>query len=132
MKPKPEAIKRVWDEFTDKVTYEDDGWASSDRGWYWEISADKEFPKDFRSGAGHPIGVEYILPLGNYLDYGPGHYRSGHDDCRPVELCRECQPGNVHAVVLNRYGKVFAHGYSETVAQARAWMEEQIRLKDGG
>jgi len=76
--------------------------------------------------------------VGDYLDYGPGHYRSPHAEilntvngpiervwCQPGQLCRSCQPGNVHAV---RYpdgpnGAPRAGRYFETVAEARAWIE---------
>jgi len=63
--------------------------------------------------------------VGNYLDYGPEHYRSSHEYCRPDDLCRECQPGNVHAV---RYpdGPGSEHresGYFQTIGQARQFVE---------
>jgi len=76
--------------------------------------------------------------LGNYLDYGPGHYRSPHSEilgtingplervwCQPDRRCRSCQPGNVHAV---RYpdgpdGGRRGWRYFETIAEARAWIE---------
>jgi len=63
--------------------------------------------------------------VGNYLDYGPDHYRSPHEYCQPGRLCPDCQPGNVHAV---RYpdgpnGAPRASRYFETVAEARQWIE---------
>jgi hypothetical protein len=62
--------------------------------------------------------------VGNYLDYGPDHYRSSHEFCRPDDLCRECQPGNVHAV---RYpdgpgSETREWGYFETIGQARQFV----------
>jgi hypothetical protein len=53
--------------------------------------------------------------LGNYLDYGPDHYR-------PAESRAE-QPGNVHALA---YNPTRVH-YFETVADAKAWIEQQAR-----
>jgi hypothetical protein len=63
--------------------------------------------------------------VGNYLDYGPDHYRSPHEYCRPDDLCRDCQPGNVHAV---RYpdgpgSEPRESGYFETIDQARQFVE---------
>lgn len=63
--------------------------------------------------------------VGHYLDYGPDHYRSQHEYCRPDDLCRECQPGNVHAV---RYpdgpgSEPRESGYFETIDQARQFVE---------
>jgi hypothetical protein len=53
--------------------------------------------------------------LGNYLDYGPDHYRSAES--------RADQPGNVHCIA---YGPTRTH-YSETVADAKAWIEQMAR-----
>jgi hypothetical protein len=63
--------------------------------------------------------------VGNYLDYGPDHYRSPHKYCQPDRLCPDCQPGNVHAV---RYPGGPNDGprdsrYFVTVAEARTWVE---------
>jgi len=63
--------------------------------------------------------------LGNYLDYGPGHYRSPHEYCQPGRLCPDCQPGTIHAV---RYpdgpdGGRRGWRYFETIAEAREWIE---------
>jgi hypothetical protein len=84
--------------------------------------------------------------VGNYLDYGPGHYRSPHAEilstingplervwCQPDHPCRDCQPGNVHAV---RYpdgpdGGRRGWRYFETIAEAREWIEtEATRARD--
>jgi hypothetical protein len=53
--------------------------------------------------------------LGNYLDYGPDHYRSAE--------ARAEQPGNVHALA---YNPTRTH-YFETVQDAKAWIEQQAR-----
>lgn len=75
--------------------------------------------------------------VGNYLDYGPGHYRSPHSSildtingqiervwCQPGHLCPTCQPGSIHAM---RYpagpGTVNESRYFETIAAARTWVE---------
>ena len=62
--------------------------------------------------------------VGNYLDYGPEHYRSPHQYCRPDHLCPDCQPGTVHAV---RYpagpGTPCESRYFETITEAREWIE---------
>jgi hypothetical protein len=86
--------------------------ASSPRGW-------------LHSGA---------LVVGFYLDYGPEHYRAGHDSdvggrvvsfCTADSPCRDCQPGNVLAVrypagpgTADRRSR-----YVVTVADARAYVE---------
>ncbi len=74
---------------------------------------------------------------GNYLYYGPGHYRSPHSSildtingplervwCQPGRKCPTCQPGNIHAV---RYpdgpGTPAASRYFETIPEARQWIE---------
>jgi hypothetical protein len=71
---------------------------------------------------------------GFYLDYGPGHYRAGHETrvsadrvvsfCKPGDLCRECEPGNILAV---RYpdgpGTAKRSRYTVTAAQAREYVE---------
>lgn len=75
--------------------------------------------------------------LGNYLDYGPDHYRSGHEYCGRFNpgiqeaapdgcQCRQSQPGNIHCICYasNR------SRYVETVEQARAWIEaEALRAR---
>jgi hypothetical protein len=74
--------------------------------------------------------------VGNYLDYGPDHYRTGHETeiypgkvvsfCQPDKLCRDCQPGNVHSMRYPdgpRSDGPREWRYFETVTQARAWIE---------
>jgi hypothetical protein len=74
--------------------------------------------------------------VGNYLDYGPDHYRSPHEYCRPDDLCRECQPGNVHAV---RYpggpGTDHESRYFGTPEEARQFVEhgqQPLAVAEGG
>ena len=75
--------------------------------------------------------------VGFYLDYGPGHYRSPHTEilstingplervwCKPGDLCRDCQPGNILAV---RYpggpDSAKESRYFELASEARQWIE---------
>jgi hypothetical protein len=97
-------MKIHWDCYERAAKFESARWAVTDRGWLFI--------------GGHPSA-------GNYLDYGPDHYRSGHEYCRGDCTCRLSQPGNVHAVV---YG--IGSRYFETVDQAKAWIEsEALRLR---
>lgn len=106
-----------WDDYSAMAPYSSEHWASSDRGWL--------FVEGFESS------------LGNYLDYGPDHYRSPHDYCQDGKCtCALSFPGSVHAV---RYPKAkpgnewsFVHGpcearYFPTVEQAKAWIEEPFK-----
>ena len=63
--------------------------------------------------------------VGNYLDYGPEHYRSPHAYCQPDRLCPDCQPGSVHAVRYPGGPGSTPHDsrYFETIAEARGWVE---------
>lgn len=107
----------TWDDHTNKVKRHLANWAASDRGWL------------FANDCEHS--------LGNYLDYGPDHYRSGHEFCKGQCECRLSQPGNIHAVRYpllasylphREYSTSLQHGpceyrYFETVEQAKAWIE---------
>ena len=70
--------------------------------------------------------------LGNYLDYGPDHYRSGHEYCQPgICTCRLSQPGNVHAVfyaaaLLHQQGP-HPSRYCRTIFDAIMWIEAKAR-----
>lgn len=60
--------------------------------------------------------------LGLYIDYGPRLRRTGHGHwCTPSDLCGDCQPGAVLAV-LPRAG----HRYCRTVQDAKTWIESQV------
>lgn len=88
-----------WDCYTSNTARRNASWATSDRGWLFADGAESS--------------------LGNYLDYGPNHYRSGHEYCRDGKCqCRQSQPGNVHAIsYASRESRYF-----ETVEQAKAWL----------
>jgi hypothetical protein len=99
------------------VTWDEPAGAASPRGW-------------LHTGGGNCVGF--------YLDYGPGHYRSEHVSvlntingpiervwCKPGDLCRDCQPGNILAV---RYpggpgSTPRDSAYFETASAARDWVE---------
>ena len=101
-------------------------WAASIRGWLFALTDKHEWPNMQRDG----IGWTEPSSLGSYLDYGPDHYRSRHEYCtQPVGQC-ECrlsQPGNIHCVVYTEGAGVRPHRYVDTVEQAHAWIEEQVR-----
>lgn len=59
--------------------------------------------------------------IGFYLDYGPDHYRSGHEYCQPNRKCPDCEPGSVLAVRYPDEEK--SSHWFVTVAEARAWVE---------
>ena len=87
-----------WDEYSDKLSFHADGWASTDRGWLF-------------AGRG-----ERARTLGHYLDYGPcgPHYAADNDGC------------TVHAVSCMRpseTGYGYASAWCATVAAAKAWIE---------
>jgi len=111
-------MRLVWNDHTpDKRGLH---WAASIRGWLFARTTTKDWPNVERKGIG------WIEPnsLGNYLDYGPNHYRSPHEYCTEGACrCRLSQPGNIHCVA---YG--LGCRYVETVEQAKAWIEEQVRL----
>jgi len=88
-----------WDEYTDQVERDSNNWATTPRGWLF--ANDK--------------------CVGFYLDYGPNHYRSPHQYCRPNHLCCECQPGNVLAVVNGGGSR-----YVETLDQAKQFVESGV------
>lgn len=69
--------------------------------------------------------------LGNYLDYGPNHYRSGHEYCGLEGgcICRLRQPGNVHAIVY--VGRGAKSRYFETIGEAKTWIEAEARKNVG-
>ena len=95
-------------------------WAASIRGWLFALTPVHDWPNVKRDG----IGWTEPSSLGNYLDYGPDHYRSPHEYCHENRCtCRLSQPGNIHCVVSGVNG---GH-YVETVADAKAWIEEQVR-----
>jgi hypothetical protein len=75
--------------------------------------------------------------VGFYLDYGPEHYRTGHETeiypgkvvsfCQPDQSrpCKECQPGNILAV---RYpdgprSEDKTSRYVQTITAARFWVQ---------
>ena len=104
-------ITRTWDE---------PAGSASPRGWLKAITG--------RDGTGE-------MCVGFYLDYGHVHSRAGHTTeispgtvvsfCRPADLCRDCQPGNILAV---RYPdgpatKNKTSRYVETIEQARRYVE---------
>jgi hypothetical protein len=60
------------------------------QGMRWDEPAQATSPRGWLMTGGTCAGF--------YLDYGPDHYRSPHDYCRPEQLCPQCQPGNVLAV----------------------------------
>jgi hypothetical protein len=95
-----------WDDHTPTARRSSARWAASARGWLFV-------------GTG-----EGRRALGNYLDYGPDHYRSPHEYCGEVCRCAVSQPGSVHAVssVTSR------SRYCETVEQAKAWIESEATL----
>lgn len=103
-----------WDEYTSKAPHNADGWAITDRGW---LST-----------------PELKGTIANYLDYGPKHYRSPHQEGERAP-CRDCQPGNVHVCVYRcsqdyrDYGQSFGWRYYETVAQAKTWAEDLARQR---
>ncbi len=97
-----------WDHHTCRAPFESPEWATTDRGW------------------AVPTGQE--SSVGNYLDYGPNHYRSGHEFCRPDDCrCPRREPGTVHAVYDGiagaRLGPCQASHYFETVHEAVMWIE---------
>jgi hypothetical protein len=69
--------------------------------------------------------------VGNYLDYGPDHYRSPHEYCRGACHCWLAQPGNIHAV---RYpggpGTANQWSYFETIGQAREYIERGLAERE--
>lgn len=101
-----------WDDYTSKAAHSSDRWATSDRGWLY--------------------APELKGTVANYLDYGPDHYRSPHQDGER-EPCRACEAGNVHVCVyrcpqdFRDYGQNFGWRWCETVAQAKAWAEDLAR-----
>jgi len=94
-----------WEDYSAQASRRSNRWAASDRGWLFDGKRERS--------------------LGNYLDYGPDHYRSPHEYCRPNACtCRASQPGNVHAIVYRGdQGATTCH-YFETVEQAKAWIEQ--------
>lgn len=99
-----------------KMWWDEPPGATSPRGWLWREE--------------HPVGF--------YLDYGPGHYRSPHSDtiggrevvwCKPDDKCPSCEPGNVLAV---RYPGGPGQSeearrewrWTETVTEARKFIEQ--------
>ncbi len=72
---------RHWADYLATESRESRSWAITDRGWYTQH------------------GME--TSLGFYLDYGKGHYRSPHEYCSDACVCRDSQPGNILAVVVN-------------------------------
>lgn len=97
-----------WDEYRASAKHSSERWAISDRGWL--------FDRKHKLGEGQPVSS-----LGNYLDYGPDHYRSSHEYCGGVCKCRVSQPGNIHCVVYA--GNSTRTQYVETIKQAREWIE---------
>jgi hypothetical protein len=102
---------------------------NSETGATRTVDAGAPFRWDEPAGCTSPRGWLWNDALnacvGNYLDYGADHYRSPHDYCRAGSLCRDCQPGNVHAV---RYPDGPRSGrrewrYFETIAEAREWIQ---------
>ena len=63
--------------------------------------------------------------VGNYLDYGPEHYRSPHEYCQPDRLCPDCQPGDILAVRYPNGPGTTPHDsrYFESIAEAREWTD---------
>lgn len=87
---------------TNKVWDEPKG-ASSPRGWYW--------PKSTTIHG-------RTLCAGHYLDYGANHRRFDEQ--------QTTQPGNIHCVVIAKdTSRCYASRYVETVAEARAWIEQE-------
>ena len=93
--------------------------ATSARGWLFALCGPWDPTVDYTHDT---LPVQYAegqwreqSTLGNYLDYGPDHYR-------PAEARAE-QPGNVHCVV---YNPTRTH-YFETVHDAKAWIEQMAR-----
>ena len=91
----------VWKCYEASQPQESEHWATSDRGWLFDTEGS---------------------PLGNYLDYGPDHYRSPHEYCHPGECkCWQSQPGNVHAIAHDRGSR-----YCKSVEHAKRWIEQQV------
>jgi hypothetical protein len=66
---------------------------------------------------------EQGICVGFYLDYGPDHYRSGHEYCSESRPCPECQPGTVLACSYpGGPGSKTVSAYCETVADARRFV----------
>lgn len=100
---------RGWDNYTPAASRRSNRWATSARGWLWDGESESS--------------------LGNYLDYGPQHYRSPHQYCAPGRCdCRESQPGDIHCIVYARAGYPLRSRYVETVEQAREWIEQQSQF----
>lgn len=113
----------VWNEYSTAATHESDKWASTDRGWLkaltgpWKYEDASQYTHETMPVPDEdvPGGWREQSTLGNYLDYGPDHYRSAED--------RAKQPGNVHCVCYPSH----TYGYVETVEQARAWIESEAK-----
>lgn len=101
--------------------------ASPENGW--DEPKDAASPRGWLRKNGHCVG--------DYLDYGPDHYRSPHGECvpnnpftdyitycTPERLCRECQPGNVLAMRFPAGpGTAMESRYVETISEARQFIE---------
>lgn len=98
---------------------------------------DAAFTCDEPPGSASPRGwlICHATPAGFCLDYGPDNHRPGHQTeicpgtvvsfCKPDNMCRECQPGNILAV---RYPdgpgtKPRTSRHVETIGQARQFVE---------
>lgn len=97
-------------------------WAATDRGWLFASTG--------------PCDEERTC-LGHYLDYGPDHYRTPHEQvvqtvhgpqtrvfCVPGDRCPTCEPGSVHAVVTRSGGGPRSHWF-RTPGEAREWIESE-------
>ena len=112
-----------WNDCTPSARHNAGAWAASDRGWLMAVCDRKTYGAVYDEQA-----KQWREPssLGSYLDYGPEHFRTSHEYCKPDDChCRISQPGNIHCVVYTPGNGVRPHCYVETVAQAHAWIEAE-------
>lgn len=106
------------------------GTITAGQGTAWDEPPDAHTARGWLHTREHCVGF--------YLDYGPEHYRTPHASelntingplmrvwCRPGDLCRTCQPGNILAC---RYPsgpgeEPRESRYVVTVAEARRYVE---------
>lgn len=98
---------------------------------YWELSG-PSFAGTFATTDRGWLFAADGTPLGNFVDYGSDHYRSGHEYCREICACRNSSPGNIHAVLTpnNCTGESGVHfRYCATIAEAKAFIANGERYR---